>query len=535
MDLARYTALFLSDSRDHLQRCNELLLAWERAPTATAPVAELFRAFHSIKGSSAALSFEPVTAIAHAAEQLLGAVRQGTLTPGREVVDALFAAVDALATGVEAVGRGAAPVPNEPLVEMLFGMVPSDQGRTAEMALPERRLHPRASGEAQPTLPARQVRVDLERLDALVHDVGELVVARNRLATIADRDIGSELEQVSGRIGALVGGLQSAVFRARMAPVDEVFDRFPRMVRDLGRELGKEIRLELQGAEIELDRSVLDALTEPLTHLLRNAADHGLETPAERTASGKQREGTVRLRAERLRDEVTVIVSDDGRGIDRSAVRERAVARGLMDPAAPLPDAGGLLRLLAHSGLTTRTTVSTVSGRGVGIDAVLNRVRSLGGRMELKTQSGRGTTFLLHLPITRAIVRALMVGVDNERYAIPFGLLAEATVHDAPGGEVTLRGESLPTADLRQVVGLPVDQDGTGPGTDGGGKRAKRPAIVIETGGRRTALIVDILLGQQDVVVQQLAQPAGLPAWVGGATILPDGAPALILDPAALF
>ena len=535
MDLARYTALFLSDSRDHLQRCNELLLAWERAPGAVAPVAELFRAFHSIKGSSAALSFEPVTALAHAGEQVLGAVREGTLTPTITIVDALFAAVDGLAAAVEAVGRGELPPAHEALVDMLFALVPANPGRTAEIPMPERRLATRPASEAVARVPVRQVRVDLERLDALVHDVGELIVARNRLASIADRDIGSDLEQVSGRISALVGGMQSAVFRARMAPVDEVFDRFPRMVRDLGRDLGKDIRLEVQGAEIELDRSVLDALTEPLTHLLRNAADHGLETPAERAAAGKQREGTVRLRAERLRDEVTVVVSDDGRGIDRSAVRERAVARGLLDAAAPLPDAAGLLRLLAHPGLTTRAEVSTVSGRGVGIDAVLSRIRSLGGRMELKTQPGRGTTFLLHLPITRAIVRALMVGVGGERYAIPFGLLAEATVHEASEGEVTLRGESLPTADLRQVVGLPADHS-SGPAVAGAGmKRGRRPAIVIEAGGRRVALIVDILLGQHDVVVQQLAQPAGLPAWVGGATILPDGAPALILDPAALF
>jgi len=528
VDLARYTALFLSDSRDHLQRCNELLLAWERTPGATAPVAELFRAFHSIKGSSAALALEPVSELAHAAEQVLGAVRQGAMEPSADVLNALFSAVDGLANGVEAVGRGEPPETDPALITLLSGLVPPDQGRTAEMV--ERRREARPGTEAVPAaLPARQVRVDLERLDALVHAVGELVVARNRLASIADREIGSDLEQVSGRIAALVGGLQSGVFRARMAPVDEVFDRFPRMVRDLGRELGKEIRLEVQGTEIELDRSVLDALTEPLTHLLRNAADHGLETPGERTAAGKQREGTVRLRAERRRDEVTVVVSDDGRGIDRSAVREKALARGLIEPGAPLPDAIGLLRLLAHPGLTTRSKVSTVSGRGVGIDAVLARIRALGGRMELKTAAGRGTTFLLHLPVTRAIVRALMVGVGNERYAIPFGMLAEATVHEAPESEVTLRGESLPTVDLRQVVGLPGDASDAGP------MIGKRPAVVIDTGGRRTALIVDILLGQQDVVVQQLAQPAGLPGWVGGATILPDGAPALILDPAALF
>jgi two-component system chemotaxis sensor kinase CheA len=188
-----------------------------------------------------------------------------------------------------------------------------------------------------------------------------------------------------------------------------------------------------------------------------------------------------------------------------------------------------MLRLLAHPGLTTRTTVSAVSGRGVGIDAVLSRIRALGGRLELKTQAGRGTTFLLHLPITRAIVRALMVGVGGERYAIPFGVLAEATVHEASDGEVTLRGEPLPTVDLGRLVGL------SAPRPAGGAARARRPAVVIDAGGRRLALIVDMLLGQQDVVVQPLVQPAGLPAWVGGATILPDGAPALLLDPAALF
>ncbi len=524
MDLARYTALFLSDSRDHLQRCNELLLAWERTPSSTAPVAELFRAFHSIKGSSAALGLESLSDLSHAVEQVLGAVREGSLTPTPTIVDALFRAVDGIAERVEAVGKAEPPAPAPALIEELARLVPVVAMRTGEMPIAERRLHDRPSRASIPVrLAARQVRVDLERLDALVNDVGELVVARNRLAAIADREIGSELEQVSGRISGLVSGLQSGVLRARMAPVDEVFDRFPRMVRDLGRELGKDVQLELQGTEIELDRSVLDGLADPITHLLRNAVDHGLEPGAERVVAGKPREGSIRLRAERARDEVIVTVADDGRGIDRGMVHRRAIDRGLLEREAPMPDATGLLRLLSHPGFTTKTEVSVVSGRGVGIDAVLARVRSLGGRMELKTAPGRGTTFLIHLPVTRAIVRAILVGVGEERYAIPLGLLAEATVHVAAKGEVTLRGEAVPTADLRTVVGL------------GDGLAGRRPVVVVDIGGRRAALLVDTLLGQHDVVVEQLAAPAGLPAWVGGATILPDGAPALILDPAALF
>ncbi|HEU5219267.1 MAG TPA: chemotaxis protein CheA [Gemmatimonadales bacterium] len=524
MDLARYTALFLSDSRDHLQRCNELLLAFERDPGSSTPVAELFRAFHSIKGSSAAMGFEPVSELAHAAEQVLSGVRSGVIEPSRPVIDGLFQAVDTLSEGVEAVGRGETPIVDHGLIEALFRLVPVSDARTAEMPIPERRreARPSVTKPAPGRSAARQVRVDLDRLDALVNDVGELVVARNRLSAIADREIGSELEQVSGRISALVAGLQSGVLRARMAPVEEIFDRFPRMVRDLGRELGKEIHLELQGHEIEVDRSVLDALADPLTHLIRNAADHGLEAPAERHAAGKESQGTIRLRAERVRDEVTVTVADDGAGIDRVQVRDRAVERGLLDAGAPVPDAAALLRLLAHPGFTMKAHVTTVSGRGVGIDAVLTRVRSLGGRMEIKTTPGRGTTFLMHLPVTRAILRALLVGVEDERYAIPFGSLAEAVVHEQTESEVTLRGSPLPTADLREVVGL----------TRAGGRR---PVVVVEAGGGRAALLVDVLLGQQDVVVEQLAAPTGLPAWVGGATILPDGAPALILDPAALF
>lgn len=523
MDLARYTALFLSDSRDHLQRCNELLLEWERAPTVSAPTAELFRAFHSIKGSASALGLTAVAELAHHAEQVLAALREGTLRVSQRVLDTLFQVVDGLSDGVEAVGRGEEPLASPTLADALRGLLPATP--LGETPAVERRARPRASVAATLVGPraVRQVRVNLERLDTLMNEVGELVVARNRLAAIADREIGSELERVSGRISGLVSRLQGGVLHARMAPVDEIFDRLPRMVRDLARTLGKEIRLELQGADIELDRSVLDGLAEPLTHLIRNAADHGLESPTERVAAGKSREGTIRVRAERARDGVIITLADDGRGIDRAGVRRRAIEGGLLVADAPLPDAASLLRLLAQPGLTTRREVTPLSGRGVGVDAVLARVRALGGHLELKTLPGRGTTFLLHLPVTRAIVRALLVGVAGFRYAIPFAALSEAALHDPAEGEVTLRGEPLVTVDLRSVLGL------------GNGARRRRPAVVLNFSGRRTALIVDDLLGQQDVVLEQYAAPVGLPPWVGGVTILPDGAPALILDPAGLF
>lgn len=528
MNQARYTALFLSDSRDHLHRCNELLLAWERAPGTTFPTAELFRAFHTVKGSSSALGHVPIAELAHGGEQLLGAIREGALSPSRHLVDLLFHTIDGLSEGVEAVGRGEEPAAGPTLLTALLALVPEPSQPSAAPPI-ERRATPRATVVSVPTVAptkpgtSRQVRVDLDRLDALVNQVNELVVARNRLADLADREIGSELEQVSSRLSGLVSRLHATVIWARMASVEEVFARFPRLVRDLARELGKEIRLELQGTEIELDRSVLDVMGDPLTHLIRNAADHGLETPAERVAAGKPREGTIRLRAERTPEEVTLTVADDGQGIDRAAIRRRAIDRNLLPEDAPMPDAVGLLHLLAHPGFTTRSEVTQVSGRGVGVDAVLERVRAMGGRMELKTSPGRGTTILLRLPISRALVGVLVIRVGSERYAIPFSGIAEATMQEGQGREVTLRGEAVPTADLGRMIG------------QGEPTSKRRPALVVGRAGRRTALVVDALLGQQDVVLEPFAAPLGLPPWVAGATILSDGAPVLLLDPAALL
>lgn len=534
MDLARYTALFLSDSRDHLQRCNALLLEWEREPASLKPVAELFRSFHSIKGSAATLGFDEVADLAHVAEHLLDELRTGSVDPSPAVVEALFHAVDVLGTGVEAAAKGEPVPPTEELIAAIGRLTP----REVRPSGAERRIRARPAGDsaAVPSLPeegwtsefavarpVRQVRVNLDRLDSLVNEVSELVVARNRLGTLADREIGSELQLVSARISGLVTGLQRGVLRARMAPVAEVFDRFPRMVRDLARDLGKSVRFEVQGGDIELDRSVLEELPEPLTHLIRNAIDHGLEPEGERTAAGKPPEGVLRIRAERAREEVLIVVADDGRGISRSAVQARAAELGLVDRDAPPPDDAHMLRLLAHSGFTLKREVTSVSGRGVGVDAVLTKVRSLGGRMELVTRDGAGTTMLLRIPVTRAIVRVLLVECGGERYGIPFGLLAEAIVADRTEEGISLRGEALPAIDFRSVIGQRPAAAG------------RRPVVILDLVGSRAALVFDALLGQEDVVLEDLLAPVGTPAWVSGATVLPDGLPALILDPTALF
>ena len=380
-----------------------------------------------------------------------------------------------------------------------------------------------------PVVAARQIRVDLRRLDAMMKLVGELVVARNRLLDLARGD-DTELQEVAGSVSRLVGGLQTEVVAARMTPVSDVFDRFPRLVRDLARDLGKQIRFEMEGGAIELDRSILDELGDPLLHLIRNAADHGLEPAEDRQTAGKPAEGRILLSAVRERRTVAIRVSDDGRGIDRAAVLARAKRDGLADAAVEILTDDVLLRVLSRPGFTTARRVSGISGRGVGVEVALARARALGGSLEVQTEQGRGTTFTLRVPLTLAIVRALLAQAGEERYAVPLAYVAE-TVEFDPRAVTALRSREalvvrdrvIPTVHLRDLVAA-----------KGNGLPVRRPTIILEVGERRTALVVDALLGQQDIVIEPFDAPRGLPSYLGGATILADGAPALILDAAAL-
>ena len=376
----------------------------------------------------------------------------------------------------------------------------------------------------------RQIRIDLARLDTLMKQVGELVVARNRLSDIAASSDDDALVATSERIARLVSTMQSEILQARMTPVGEVFERFPRLVRDLSQALGKEVRLVTEGEEIELDRSVLDAIGDPLMHLLRNALDHGIEGATEREERGKRAEGRLVISAARERNSVAIRVADDGRGIDRARVLAKARRDGVIEPGVDALSDDLLLRVLARPGFSTAERVSGVSGRGVGVDVALTRIRAIGGTLELQSELGRGTTWTLRVPMTLAIVRALLAGVGRERYAVPLAYVAE-TVEFAPKSVTALRDREaivvrervIPTVHLRVLFAVP------------GAPGARRPALILEVGERRTALVVDTLFGQQDIVVEPFDAPLGTPPYFSGATILADGVPALILDAAALI
>lgn len=373
----------------------------------------------------------------------------------------------------------------------------------------------------------RHIRVDLRRLDALMNQVGELVIVRDRMRRLVSHDT-PDLAETVDQASRLIGELQDEIMRARLAPVSQVFDRFPRLVRDAARSLGKKVDFVIEGKEIELDRSMLDEIGDPLVHLLRNSIDHGIEAPAERRAHGKPETGTLRLQATRERSRIIIRVEDDGRGIQRDRVLAKAVQNGLItrEEAAGMPDEE-VYRLLTRPGFSTAETVTDVSGRGVGLDVVATRVRALGGMLEIFSEPGRGTSMTLQLPQTLAIVRALLVRQSGETYALPLTHVGE-TVHLLPeeigsvkGRTVAfLRDEVIPLLGLRQILRT----NGTRP------DERKRHAVVLEVGEQRIGLEVDALVGQQEIVVKQFDATADTLRLFSGATILSDGRPALILD-----
>jgi two-component system, chemotaxis family, sensor kinase CheA len=377
----------------------------------------------------------------------------------------------------------------------------------------------------------RNIRVDLRRLDALVNAVGELVIVRDRMRRLAGRaepDLADSVDQAA----RLIGELQHEIMQARMAPVWQVFDRFPRLVRDAARALGKRVDFVIEGKEIELDRSMLDEIGDPLVHLLRNSLDHGIESPAERRAAGKPETGTLRLSAARERSRIVIRVQDDGRGVHRDRVVARAVAGGLVtaDEAREMTD-DEVVRLITRPAFTTAETVTDVSGRGVGLDVVATRVRALGGMLEIASTPGEGTSMTLQLPQTLAIVRALLVQQSGETYALPLTHVGE-TVHLLPDEVGAVQGR--PVARLRDEV-IPLHALRRLLGTNGAPPSGKRPAVVLEVGELRVGLEVDRLLGQQEIVVKAFDATDDTLRLFSGATILADGRPALILDAGSLL
>jgi two-component system chemotaxis sensor kinase CheA len=382
----------------------------------------------------------------------------------------------------------------------------------------------------------QSLRVSVKRLDTLMNLVGELVINKARLSQIASSYKISELDETLTQLDRLTDDLQNEVMQARLVPVEHIFNRFPRMVRDLARELGKEIDFIIEGKEIELDRTVLDEIGEPLTHLLRNSVDHGIEPPEKREQKAKKRVGTIKLTARREKNQVIIEVADDGKGIDPQKMRDAAVKKGIMsqEEVSRLDDREAIM-LISTPGFSTSSQVTELSGRGVGVDVVKTTIESLGGSMEIDSKPGLGTKFTLKLPLTMAIIQTLLVGVGNETYAIPSINVVETVEIGADKIKtiqrqevIQLRDEIIPLLRLHHVLGAPATATATV--NDG-----SISIVVVERGGKHVGLVVDTLIDLQEIVIKSLDDSLRRIKGLAGATILGDGRVALILDVGTLI
>jgi len=384
---------------------------------------------------------------------------------------------------------------------------------------------PAAAEKARQT---QTIRVDTDRLDKLLNLVGELVIGKTRLAQLAGDVKSSELTETIEQMDLVVSDLQNVVMQTRMVPIETVFNRFPRMIRDLAKARGKQVELKMTGGETELDRTVIDELGDPLVHLIRNALDHGIETAEERAAANKPAAGTLTLSAYHEGSSVFIEIRDDGRGIDADKIRRSAVKRGIIseEEAAALNDQQAL-DLIFAAGLSTADKVTDISGRGVGMDVVKNKLEQLNGRVKLRTELGTGSTFTIKLPLTLAIVQALMVRIAKEDYAIPLAYI-EQTLRLLPDDiqkvnrqeVVLLRGEILPLVNMHELLDSP----------DGEGRDGAMFAVVVQSGGQRVGLCVDETVGQLEIVIKNLGKYLQNTKYIAGGTILGDGTVALILD-----
>jgi two-component system chemotaxis sensor kinase CheA len=568
---------FLTETNESLDVVDSELVRFEREPNNAQILGNIFRLVHTIKGTCGFLALPRLEALTHAAETLMGKFRDGT-TVTEEAVSLILAVIDRVKEILAALEgsqsepsgsdqdlirklervSGCIDEPAEPTpggnVGMLApqvlerplrpGEVPLDElerafretpGPAATAALnDERRLgDDRRDEERREAAPKNQtLRVQVETLERLMTIVSELVLTRNQLLEILRHNEDPVLKAPFQRLSNITGELQEGVMKTRMQPIGLAWSKLPRVLRDLAPELGKKIEIEMHGEETELDRQVLELIRDPLTHMVRNSADHGIETPDERIAAGKPATGTIRLSALHEGGHIIIEIADDGRGLDNAAIRAKAVRLGLISPAEAekLTDAQ-VQKFIFTPGFTTARSVTSVSGRGVGMDVVKNNIDQIGGSIELKTVRGQGTTFRVKIPLTLAIISALIVEAGGERFAIPQIAVAELVRVDADlehrierindAAVLRLRNNLLPLVQLKSLLQL----------AEAGTDVTEAFVVVMQVGNRTFGIVVDQVIHSEEIVVKPLSSMLRGIAVCSGNTILGDGSVIMILDP----
>ncbi len=674
LDVNQYLDIFLDESREHLQTCNEKLLELEKNPTDLQLVNDIFRAAHTLKGMSATMGYDDMAQLTHHLENMFDAIRNEQMIVTPESMDTMFEALDHLEAMVQSIAEGGdgkrdvteiskkldvtgshaetasavetaeassaasdldynefertvldeareqgfkcyelnvtlsdacllkavrvymiferlneagevvKTVPNAELLEsedfesefsisylskqpmeevkkIVTAISEVEQVEISEVSAfeeaapaetkaekPEQKNEevaapaakapandaPKANGNNGAAAGGtKTIRVNIDRLDSLMNLFEELVIDRGRLEQIAKELENNELTDTVESMSRISGDLQSIILNMRMVPVETVFNRFPRMIRQLTKELNKKIELIIEGAETELDRTVIDEIGDPLLHLLRNSLDHGIESPEERVKKGKPEKGTVLLKAYHSGNHVFIEVEDDGGGINRKKVLEKALERGVItEREAETLEDHQIDSLIFAAGFSTADTISDISGRGVGLDVVKNKLESLGGSVSINSTEGQGSLFSIQLPLTLSIISVLLVKLEEETFAIPISSIIETAVikksdilqtHDRE--VIDFRGFIVPVVYLKKQFNVPNAND----------LEEELHIIVVRKGDKLTAFVVDSFIGQQEVVLKSLGDYLPNVFAISGATILGDGQVALIVDCNALI
>ncbi|MCF8028981.1 MAG: chemotaxis protein CheA, partial [Desulfobacteraceae bacterium] len=575
------TADFISEANEHFEISDENLLTLENDPENEEAVACIFRAFHTIKGTTSFLGLPPISVLAHKAENLLDEVRKKRLAFDGEVVDATFNALDLLKKmskdleSALAAGEKFVPAPElpevfsqlqralceapAPAVKAQVSAKPEDAGKSGQNDSASAGPDPESEAASKPgygqgpgdaaepesggagetgnaaaayagKTVKQSMKIDADRIDLLLETIGELVIVESIVSQEAgaSQEQARDLERNLGQLKKITRSLQDIGMSMRLIPIDNTFRKMGRLVRDLSKKSGKKIELVMEGRETELDKGMVEKLGDPLVHMIRNAVDHGIEhTAEERTAAGKSPTGTIVLKAYHQGGNIHIDIADDGRGLDRDAIAAKAIERGIVTGTEAMTDEE-IYALIFEAGFSTAKQITDVSGRGVGMDVVKSNIESMRGNVRISSEKGKGSTFTLVLPLTMAIIDGMIVRIGSERYILPLLSIIESfqptremiTTVSGKGETVPFRNRLLPLFRLAKLFGVSdAEMDPT-----------RALVVVIEEAGRQVALLVDELLGQNQTVIKNLGQGLKDVDGIAGASIMPDGTPGLIID-----
>lgn len=529
-----YRELFMAEALESYDAMSQHMSVLEKRPDDEAALNEVFRLLHNLKASARAMGHNEIGEVAHRMETIFGQIRSKERPFAGSVVPVLFSGIDVLGGMIRAVGAGQELTENTALLENLDRVVEGeepvllddDESGTEEDATRKLEL-------------SDLVYIPIKKLDHLLNLVGELIIDRDRVLTLAQEIGDTTLQSVTAHLSRLADDLQYSVMDARLVGVGTLFNKFPRVVRDVATAEQKQVELSISGQDIQIDRNILQIITDSLLHLVRNAIGHGIETPAERLKAGKSETGQLTLSAQTERDTVLIRISDDGQGIDANRVRRKAVERGVLsrDAAARLTETE-VYNLLFEAGFSTAEQVTEISGRGVGLDVVKLAIDSLGGQLRVDSKLGQGTTFTLVLPTSIAVKGALLFELDGHPYALPL-MHTDSVVSLSPekmhvvGGTLLAKvlEENVPVVRLADLLD---DSDDALPPANRAALVGAQDIIITNYNGRKLGLIVDRFLRQQDIVIKPVSQPLDMIELFGGVTLLGSGQVCLVLDVPAL-